>query len=554
MMVHTYKVPYILFFLFTAIGHVNVFGQSSVGINTTSPNENAVLELVSPSGSQGLLVPRLTTSQKVSTSFTSLENGMLVFDTDEGKFYYWHDGQWLEIINQELNIPVDGDLTGNLPNPELKLTGITPGTYTKLTLDAKGRALAGSGLSAADIPVLTSSKIIDITDIGSGKIMTDAERAKLNSAITTSTTATGDLTGTFPELELTDTGISPNSYTKVTVNAKGRVVAGGSLIASDIPLLTTAKLLDLNYSGGSNGAILISNGGTLNTVSITGDASLNGLGELSLSNNAVENAMLHHNIIKSNAGLAFDSDNSLFVDINGLSENISPTGEDFLPVYSASGATLTKVKLDTLFNLGQFDKFNANRIAIGYATWPANFNHNGNSAKLDATGVNIATPPVNPSNLILAVNGDGYINDNFYVGNTIYCGNLSMSSDFRLKKDIHPIQNALNKLLLLNGVHYHWKDGIQSSLQDPTMQTGLIAQEVEKVFPEFVQTHSNGFKTVNYIGLIPVIIESLKAQNDQMEKVTNETIRQLQEENTQLKNELEKIKAYIGMTGSQAKK
>jgi Chaperone of endosialidase len=49
-------------------------------------------------------------------------------------------------------------------------------------------------------------------------------------------------------------------------------------------------------------------------------------------------------------------------------------------------------------------------------------------------------------------------------------------------------------------------------------QMGVIAQEVEKVFPELVTTNGDGYKRVNYIGLIPVLIESIKEQQTQIEK------------------------------------
>jgi len=89
----------LLFLLSTAVAQA----QNSVGIGTENSNNNAVLELVSPSNNQGFLVPRLTTSQRTATSFTgnlgATENGLLVYDSDEDKFYYWHDGQWQPIKN-----------------------------------------------------------------------------------------------------------------------------------------------------------------------------------------------------------------------------------------------------------------------------------------------------------------------------------------------------------------------------------------------------------------------------------------------------------------------
>lgn len=75
-----------------------LMGQNTVGIGTTTPNNHAVLELVSPGNNQGLLVPKLSNVQRTSSSFTSsltaTENGLLVFDTDDGKFYYWQFPNW----------------------------------------------------------------------------------------------------------------------------------------------------------------------------------------------------------------------------------------------------------------------------------------------------------------------------------------------------------------------------------------------------------------------------------------------------------------------------
>ncbi|MEP1063220.1 MAG: hypothetical protein ABJG82_01690 [Cyclobacteriaceae bacterium] len=68
--------------------------QNSMGVGTTTPNSNAVLELVSPNNDQGFLVPRLTTAQRSAMVLTADENGMLVYDSDENSFYFWADPSW----------------------------------------------------------------------------------------------------------------------------------------------------------------------------------------------------------------------------------------------------------------------------------------------------------------------------------------------------------------------------------------------------------------------------------------------------------------------------
>ena len=59
--------------------------DTSVGINTNSPNENAVLELVSPNSNQGFLVPRLTSAQRNSMSLNNLDNASRI-DLDNGSY------------------------------------------------------------------------------------------------------------------------------------------------------------------------------------------------------------------------------------------------------------------------------------------------------------------------------------------------------------------------------------------------------------------------------------------------------------------------------------
>lgn len=85
------------------------------------------------------------------------------------------------------------------------------------------------------------------------------------------------------------------------------------------------------------------------------------------------------------------------------------------------------------------------------------------------------------------------------------------SSDARLKENVHEIPNALDRSLKLHGVMFDWKN--KKTLPKSTDRLGLIAQEVEDVFPEAVTTNPiNGMKAVEYANLIAPIIEALKEQ------------------------------------------
>ncbi len=94
----TIKKAFVLCALLVA---VKVSGQQhSAGINTNNPNPNAVLHLVSTNGNQGLLIPQIGTTQRLNMDLSDPDNnGLLVYDNDEGEFYYAHGGDWYSLTD-----------------------------------------------------------------------------------------------------------------------------------------------------------------------------------------------------------------------------------------------------------------------------------------------------------------------------------------------------------------------------------------------------------------------------------------------------------------------
>ena len=86
-------------------------------------------------------------------------------------------------------------------------------------------------------------------------------------------------------------------------------------------------------------------------------------------------------------------------------------------------------------------------------------------------------------------------------------------SDIRYKKDILTLTNSLANVEKLRGVTYNWKqaDFPQKNF-DAKHQIGLIAQELEKVYPELVNSDNEGFKSIDYSKLVAVLIEAVKEQ------------------------------------------
>ena len=96
----------------------------------------------------------------------------------------------------------------------------------------------------------------------------------------------------------------------------------------------------------------------------------------------------------------------------------------------------------------------------------------------------------------------------------------STFSDGRFKKNIEPLQESLDKVLQLQGVSYQMKaDEFPKEHFDSATQVGLIAQDVEKIVPEVVTEGPNGYKAIDYAKLVPLLIESIKAMQKEIDTV-----------------------------------
>ncbi|HCF3862950.1 pyocin knob domain-containing protein [Pseudomonas aeruginosa] len=162
-------------------------------------------------------------------------------------------------------------------------SGVSAGTYSKVTVNAKGLVTAGAALVASDIPALDWSKITTgrPTTLG-GYGITDAlaksdavtspapnKLLRMNSAgqlpasitgnaataskwaVARTLSISGDATGSGTldgsanaaiEIRLANTGVTAGVYTKVNVNSTGRVIAGSTLVQNDIPALDASKV------------------------------------------------------------------------------------------------------------------------------------------------------------------------------------------------------------------------------------------------------------------------------------------------------------------------
>ena len=122
----------------------------------------------------------------------------------------------------------------------------------------------------------------------------------------------------------------------------------------------------------------------------------------------------------------------------------------------------------------------------------------------------------------------------WFNGDATLAGNLNINSDARLKANIVSLGSTLAKLLQIDGKSYTMKKD-----KSEKQKIGLLAQDIEKVFPELV-SESNGIKSVNYQGLVPVLINALKEQ-DVMMKEQQRILSEQQSELDELKSMMKKI-------------
>lgn len=149
---------------------------------------------------------------------------------------------------------------------------------------------------------------------------------------------------------------------------------------------------------------------------------------------------------------------------------------------------------------------------------------NTEALRITDTG-NVGIGDTNPSAKL------GVVGNVDIAGDLIVSGTFTNPSDRRLKVNIEPLTRSLSKISAIKGVSYYWKDPQKYA---EGRQLGVIAQEVEKVFPEAVVTNKQGMKSVSYISLLSPMIEAIKevfASNQEQ----NQKILALEEENTKLK-------------------
>ena len=185
---------------------------------------------------------------------------------------------------------------------------------------------------------------------------------------------------------------------------------------------------------------------------------------------------------------------------------------------TASGYGSTSIGYQTTASGNSSTAIGKNTIASDFGSLViGQYNLSGSTVTNSATEANYAnTAFVIGNGTASNAKSDAFkvmVNGNTTVGNDLtVSGDIVVSSDARLKANIVSLGSTLAKLLLIDGKSYTMK-------KDGKQKIGVLAQDIQKVFPELVTTDDKDMLAVNYQGLVPVLINALKEQDDKISRL-----------------------------------
>jgi hypothetical protein len=403
-------------------------------------------------------------------------------------------GSFIHIDDNTQSIGITTDATPfvgiGTTNPSVKLevvgdTNIN-GNLTVIggTLEASSYTLNGNPLTDATIQYWTfGTGDVDIFrldgNVGIGTSVI-TERLTVLGNVSAGQFISTFTSGTAPFVVLSDTQVT-------NLNAsflRGKVPPTGTIVGTtDTQTLTNKTLTSPIINGGSfSSAGITFNGSTSGTTILQASAVASG----TLTLPAATTTLVGRNTTDTltNKTIAAGSNT-----ITGLT-NTNLSGTAGITNANLANSTISGVSLGGSLNALSFGS---------YLTSAGSYN--GSTART----VSVAGTSVNTGNTLVArdISGD-------FTAGTITATDFNSTSDNRVKENIKTIENSLNTLTQLRGVSFDWKETGRSSY-------GVIAQELEEILPDLV---TNGeVKSVNYNGMIGVLIEAVKELSEEVKEL-----------------------------------
>ncbi len=436
--------------------------------------------------------------------------------------------------------------TGN----DYKINGTSVLTATTLgsgvvnsSLTSIGTLSGGLNIASAQTYKINNTEVLSSTTLGSGVV---------NSSLTSIGTLLGGLnidsgqTYKINNTNVLDATTLGSGVVNSSLTSVGTLSSGLNIDSGQTYKINNTNVLDATTLGSGVVNSSLTSVGTLTSLNVSGTTTLAGIAtvtgttlfsrQLSVSGIVTTGT---HNLITGNtyqiAGVNVLSATTLGANV--VTSSLTSVGTLSGGLNIASGQTYrvngtavldattlgSSVTASSLTSVGTLTSLNVTGIVTA-----SSFSGNATSATSATTATTATTASQlsfasssSPSTRYLVFtdtlggNSEANVNSELqYVPST---GNLSATqftslSDATKKKNVRPIENSIELTKQLQGVRFDWINNDKPSL-------GLIAQDVEKVLPELVETNGDGIKSVSYSNMIGVLIEAIKEQQIRIEEL-----------------------------------
>lgn len=574
----------------------------NIGINNTgaTPDASSMLDIVSTT--KGLLIPRMSTAQK--NAITSPANGLLVFDTDIKSFYYYDSSipAWIKITGNgwsltgnsgtsattnflgttdavSLNFKVNSTLSGFIDynsssNMSFGFNALSSNTvgventglgYWALKSNTSGSDNVGIGysclssnttgsnntaLGAYSFSLNTSgaqNTAIGFSALGSnwggcynvsvgGYSLNGNTNGYFNNAfgygaLTSNSTGWYNSAFGYNSLANNTTGeyncaYGNQSAYNVTDGDNNTIIGYQAGFSGTLPSNNTFIGFKSGYSNNASGNVFIG---------YQAGYSETGSNKLYIANSNTTVPLIYGDFSTARIGIGTNAPGHALDVADRMRVRQGASGTAGIWLYQSTPAA------NRAF-IGMVDDNNVGLYGSGGAGWGISMNvTTGN------TGIGCTSPQYK-----LHVVGDIASSATIRGVNAYVTGAITACSDQRYKREIIPLENALSKVLQMQGTTYFWKtDEFPEKQFNTQLQVGFIAQEMEKILPEVVTTDIDGYKGIDYTKISPVLVEAIKEQQllivnlqNQLEQLQKLNKRMLEEDEA-MQKELNELKISL---------
>jgi len=346
------------------------------------------------------------------------------------------------------------------------------------------------------IVTLTNSITANTNNITTNNTIANAALPKAGGTMTGSITL-DDSSGASPSVVFKNEsnnngGISINSSGKIEIQTGGTVRQTISGSETDFAGEVKATSLDINGNADISG-------------NLTGVDGLTMSGNLTTGNGSIECGDLDVSGTITGDGSSIDSINAGNIASGTLAVGRGGTGLTSISTLLNSNVTSVSGNAGSVTN-GVYT--NTTQTISGAKTF------SGNTVFSGAISQSNTTQSTNKSSGAIKTNGGVGIAKTLNVGEDVVA---YASSDKRYKDNLQAITNPIDKVKSLTGYTFTWNDKHEQF--NGNNDIGVVAQEVEKVFPEIVDTRDNGYKAVKYEKMVAVLIEAVKDQQKQIDEL-----------------------------------